>query len=261
MNIKLVDGLPYHPTLRHPRSGARLRAVYQRKNGAYVWPVLGASGDDGAGDDSDGDKGEDSDKKDGDESADDKSGEKKEEKDTRTDREKDLEAELDRVKKHRSAADKKRETAEQELKDLKKKDLPEAEKIVAERDEAVKDRDNWQGKYQALAVQTAFLKASQNAGITWHDADDAIVAARMKDVSVEEDGSVSGMKSIVTKLAKDKPHLVNAPKKGEDEENQNGKAERGPSGSGVGSGAGKGKGTAGAASREELLRKYPALRN
>jgi hypothetical protein len=46
--------LPVHPTLRHPRTGNRLRAIGVTRDGRAMWPVLGASPDDdadGSGDD------------------------------------------------------------------------------------------------------------------------------------------------------------------------------------------------------------------
>jgi hypothetical protein len=52
MKIHLSD-LPVHPHLRHPRTGARLRALGFTRAGLAIWPVLGASPDDDA-DDADG---------------------------------------------------------------------------------------------------------------------------------------------------------------------------------------------------------------
>lgn len=43
--------LPLHPTARHPRTGAPLRALYVTAAGRVMWPIIGASPDDGAGGD------------------------------------------------------------------------------------------------------------------------------------------------------------------------------------------------------------------
>lgn len=40
--------LPLHPTLTHPRTGAPLQAIYVRRDGRVMWPIIGASPDDGA---------------------------------------------------------------------------------------------------------------------------------------------------------------------------------------------------------------------
>lgn len=41
--------LPTHPTMRHPHTGARLQAIGLRANGRPIWPIMGASPDDGQG--------------------------------------------------------------------------------------------------------------------------------------------------------------------------------------------------------------------
>jgi hypothetical protein len=57
MKIHLPD-LPVHPTLRHPRTGAPLRAVGFTRSGRAMWPILGAAPDDPpSGDGGEGDTG------------------------------------------------------------------------------------------------------------------------------------------------------------------------------------------------------------
>lgn len=41
--------LPFHPTARHPKTGAPLRAVWVRPDGRVMWPMIGASDDDESG--------------------------------------------------------------------------------------------------------------------------------------------------------------------------------------------------------------------
>ena len=38
--------LPLHPTMRHPRTGAPVRALYVRADGRTMWPIMGAAPDD-----------------------------------------------------------------------------------------------------------------------------------------------------------------------------------------------------------------------
>lgn len=38
--------LPLHPTMRHPLTGAPLRAIAERPGGGYVWPMMGGAPDD-----------------------------------------------------------------------------------------------------------------------------------------------------------------------------------------------------------------------
>lgn len=40
--------LPLHPTMRHPHTGARIRAIAERPLGGYLYPMMGASPDDPA---------------------------------------------------------------------------------------------------------------------------------------------------------------------------------------------------------------------
>lgn len=41
--------LPFHPTMRHPHTGAALQAIGLRANGRPIWPIMGASPDDTGG--------------------------------------------------------------------------------------------------------------------------------------------------------------------------------------------------------------------
>lgn len=43
LTIDHPAGLPLHPTMRHPHTGAPLRALYVRRNGQPCWPILGAA--------------------------------------------------------------------------------------------------------------------------------------------------------------------------------------------------------------------------
>lgn len=264
MKIKLADGLPYHDTMVHPKTGLRLRAVYQRRNGSYVWPVIGASGDDDGGSDNDtadGDADTDADDGKGDDGA---SGAKDQKKDTRTAREIELETELAKVKTHRSAADKSKAALQKELDDIKAKDLTELQKAQADAKKFEEESKKTSDRFRGLALTNAFLTESQKQKIQWHDPEvaQAAIAKAIKDLEVDEDSSVAGMDAVVKKLAKDRPFLVNSAKDTDKEEEDTSKGKHGASGSGVGSGSngGKGKKEDGKLSAEELRAKFPALR-
>lgn len=152
--------------------------------------------DDDADDKDDSDK--DDDKKDSDKSAE----------DDKVDR-----AEYERVKRHRAAADRRVATLESEnttlknevaaLKaDGKKADNSgpseretELQNTMVERDRTIND----------LRIQNAFLAANQ---FNWHDPADALRLADLRDVEIEEDGTVVGIKEALQKLAREKPHLI-----------------------------------------------------
>lgn len=254
MNIKLADGLPYHPTMRHPHTGNRLRAIGVLR-GKPVWPVLGASEDD------EGEKGKSEDKpKEGveDNKPDEDKGEKKPEETAEAKRIRQLEEDIAKLKTHRSEADKKRSAAEVELQKIKDKDLSDVERLTKEL-EAAKENGVKSGKaFQTLARATAFFEGSQNLKIQWHDPKvaRAAIAEELAALDIEEDGSVSGVDALLKKLAKDKPFLVDKGKAADEEDK---KEKKGPSGSGVGSGNNGGKGKEELA-KEDLLQRFPALR-
>lgn len=252
MKIQLADGLPYHPTKRHPHTGEALRALLIRQSGEPVWPVMGASEDDGESDGSEG-EGEEGEKKDSDED-----GSEKSDKDERDARIAELEAEISRVKKHRSEADKKKSAAEKELQELKNKDLPDVERLKKELEEARQEGTASRSALNALALTNSFLVASQKQSVNWHDPEVAQAALDREGVEVDKDGKVTGMAEAVKKLAKAKPFLVKQVKSEEDDKKKE-EDRKGPSGSGVGSGNGGGKGQPSSPTPEELRKRFPAL--
>jgi hypothetical protein len=235
-----------------------------------VWPLLGGDGeDDGAddegGDDDDGeadDDAQDTDDNDGDDAG--NNGKRK--KSGPVSRE-----EFDAVTRRLSAADKRRSEAEktaaalQKEKDEKeRKDKPELENLRKDLETATKERDTLQTKFRNVAMVNAFLTASAQEKIAWHNPKVAQRAAAddLKDLEIDEDGNVEGIRDVVKALAKANKYLVNAGKDGDDEEEGDKKPpRRGASGSGVGSAKNNGKGTKpkGQLSDEELIKRFPAL--
>ncbi|MEV4521464.1 hypothetical protein AB0J77_14645 [Micromonospora tulbaghiae] len=55
--LHAAGDLPLHPTLTHPRTGAPIGALGLRRDGRAIWPVLGASPDDGGEGDGEGGEG------------------------------------------------------------------------------------------------------------------------------------------------------------------------------------------------------------
>lgn len=166
----------------------------------------------------------------------------------------------ERVQRHLSNADRKKEefrkkaeTLEAELKALRDKDLPEAERIKAEHEAAVKERDAFRSRFETMARTNAFLMASADAKIAWANASDALRVGDLDDLEIEDDGTVPGMVEAVKELAKKKPYLL-APKDSTDTKETPPK-----SGSVVGS-KNKGKKPEGEYTPEELKRLFPALR-
>jgi septal ring factor EnvC (AmiA/AmiB activator) len=252
MKITLVDGLPYHPTLKHPSTGKRLRAL-ATVNGSPLWPVLGSDGDDDDGDsggDSDSDKEGATDGKDEEKS--------KPEVDPALAK---LQADFDRIKKQLSESDKKKSAAEKRLSEIESKDLSELEKAKKEVAEREKRESDLQTSFRQLAIDNAFLKTSQRLKINWHNPDVAQAAAKLGSLDIGSDGVVEGIEEAVKKLAKDNPFLVDKSSTDEEDAKDSKKdTKKGASGSGVGSGQNGGKGKKEDLDKQALLDRFPALR-
>jgi hypothetical protein len=116
-----------------------------------------------------------------------------------------LRAQLESQQQRTRAADQRAAKIEQELKQLRDKDLPEIEKLKRDFDETAKQSDQLMESNQRLALQVAFL--SDNA-VTWHDPKTALKLVDTSQVTIDDDGSVSGMKDALAALAKSHPYLV-----------------------------------------------------
>jgi len=266
MKVKLVDAVtPFHPQLVHPHTGLPLEAIGQRADGSYLWPIFGADGEDDAGGEDDGDSDAD-DSEDADEEDDDKENKSKataKKKVYSAEEFEELQRKYDARTNHLKASDKNKSKAEKELADLKRKDQSDLEKATGDLKTVTEDRDSYQSKFTTLARTNAFLIASAQEKVNWVDPADAqmVGASRFKDLDIDEDGNIEGIRDVVKKLAKDKPHLVSKPSDEGEEEGKSNGSKRGASGSGVGSKNNKnGKGNSGKPSREELQSRFPGLR-
>lgn len=223
--------------------GVRLRTRFQR-DPESAGGGGGENGDKGAGA-STGD--------DGDESAGDDEEEKKDEEESSSEKTVS-ESKYLQIKRQLSEADRKKQAALEELKALKEKDLPDAEKQARDLKEAQESAAAYQVKFQNLARTNAFLTASSDLKISWVKVESALKLAELDDLEINEDGSVDGIKDAVKALAKDHPYLL-APK--DSEEGNNGKGAT-KSGSVVGS-KNTGKKPEGEISEDELKKRFPAL--
>lgn len=103
------------------------------------------------------------------------------------------------------AADKKRNDAETQLQAIKDKDLPEMERLKRDAEAHKAEAERLREQAKQNAVQLAFLKENT---VKWVDAGAALKLVDMTDVVVNDDGTVTGLKVAMEKLAKAMPFLV-----------------------------------------------------
>lgn len=255
MRIKLVDAvLPFHPTLRY--RSQPLQAVGFRADGSPLWPMMGSDGGEGEGegeseDEGDGEPEDEEDGSEGEGSESKKKGKPSDKSETVS------RAEYEALKKRMSAADKNKSKAERALEELQRKERSDLENAQTDLQKITEERDGLQKRFASLALTNAFLTASQQEGITWHDPKVAQVAADLAELEIDEDGSVAGIREVVKKLAEDKKFLVNSGS----QEGSSGTGKRGASGSGVGSGKTKTKAeNNGKLTDAQLLKRFPGIR-
>jgi hypothetical protein len=222
-----------------------------------IWLAQGGSEDDAS--DADNDDAGGDDDADDENDADDAAGAGAEDKKTKR---APTQAEYDRVQKHLSNADRKKQAAEtrakelaEELRQLKTKDLPDAERVKAEHESVVAERDSYKTKFEKLARTNAFLLASESAKVTWANSSAALKVGDLEDLEIEEDGTVVGMVDAVKELAKAHPYLL-APKDSTEKDTKDTSVTK--SGSVVGSKV-KGKKTEQELSDDEIRRRFPSL--
>jgi chromosome segregation ATPase len=114
-------------------------------------------------------------------------------------------AEAESFRERMRAADQRAAKFEQELKQLRDKDLPEAEKLKRDYAETQKQVETLQETNTKLALHVAFL--SDNT-YTWHNPDRALKLVDLSQVEVGTDGKVSGLKDALKALATSDPYLI-----------------------------------------------------
>jgi hypothetical protein len=131
-------------------------------------------------------------------------------------------AEFDRLKAQLSQADQKRTAAEQELQQLKDKDLSEKDKAVKDLQTITAERDTLVTEVNKLRLANAFLSANT---ITWADSEVALEIANSKGYladAVNDKGEVDSkeLAKALEKLSKDKPFLVKSQDDSEEDEEE-----------------------------------------
>lgn len=225
------------PVPRHPHTGRPLRPIGSRRDGSPIWPILGASEDDG-------DNADDEDQEDSGDSGDDSEDDGKKDKNSGED--KVSRDEFEALKKRMQNADRRASEAEKKVKEYEEADLGEKDKAlkrVSELEQALAEKDK---AIADLQFENAF---ALNKKYTWHDPSLVLSTLRGRDDVSIEDGKVQGLEKALEAIAKEKPFLV----KDEDKEDSKG---GGASGSPVGE---RRRDKDSKADDEALRRKYPAL--
>lgn len=155
-------------------------------------------------------------------------------------------AEAESFRERMKAADQRAARFEQELKQIRDKDLPEAEKVTRELQEAHTKVEELKQTNQGLALKVAFL--SDNT-VTWHNPERALKLVDLSKVTIDDDGTVHGMRDALNALAKSDDYLVKKEVKADDKQTPPGTA---PGNNGA-NGTGK-PNTAGLTSRFPVMR-------
>lgn len=116
-----------------------------------------------------------------------------------------LRAQLEQQRQRTLAADKRAGDVEQQLRQLRDKDLPEAEKLQRDFQESQQQVIALQATNSRLAAEVAFLKDNT---YSWHNPETALRLVDMTQVTINPDGSASGMKEALKALATANPFLV-----------------------------------------------------
>lgn len=159
---------------------------------------------------------------------------------------------FDKLFQRMQAADRRATAAETKVKEAERAKMDDLQRAQDELKEATDKLQELEGDLKTERLHNAFLASNT---ITWHDPEMAMTHVNLEGV-LKDDGTVDSaqLKKQIQALAKEKPFLV----KSEDGGGSGKKV--GQTGAGVGTDLGGDKDKNGAASRETLMRKYPALR-
>lgn len=157
-------------------------------------------------------------------------------------------AELDRVTARMKAADQRASQLEAELRQIKDKDLPEVDKLKRDHAEALEKLEKASARVAEMALSNAFLTDNT---YKWKNPATALKLLDRTKVTVEEDGSVSGMKDALKALATSDPYLL------DDTKTEDSPKDDTPPGTAPGNNGGSGKGKDPKATQQ---RRFPAMR-
>jgi hypothetical protein len=232
---------------------AEIAPIAILSNGFPVYPIQGAEpkeGEDGDGEDEDED-GDDDGKKGGADGDDDSDGDGDDgdgdELDPKDKRIRELSRENAKRRKRLKEAETAKVAAEAKVKEHEDKNKSDLEKATADLESANAKIAQLAESNKKNVIERAFLRQNKHK---WHDPETALKLVDMSDVTVDDEGSVDGMKEAVDALAKEHAYLL---KRDEDEEEEEGR----PSGAAFGKNKKDSKGKQ--ADREALLKKYPTL--
>jgi hypothetical protein len=143
-------------------------------------------------------------------------------------------SEYEALQRRLQAADTNAAQVAAKLKEFEDKDKSELTKAQEQAAEALKNATAAQDELKSARIQNAFLSENTH---TWHNPGAALKLLDLSDVTIGDDGKVTGLKAAIEKLAKDHPYLI----KTDAGSSGDGKTPEGKSGaSGGGSGAGGG---------------------
>jgi hypothetical protein len=118
-----------------------------------------------------------------------------------------LRAELEKQRQRTLASDRRAAEIDAQLKQLRDKDLPEAEKLKRDHEEAVKTVEKLTNTNRELALKVAFLGDNT---YSWHNPERAMRLIDLSQVTIDDDGAVSGLKDALNALAKSDAYLIKA---------------------------------------------------
>lgn len=159
------------------------------------------------------------------------------------------EAEVEAVRARMRAADQRASQFEAELRQLRDKDLPAAEKLQRDYDEAVARAEKAETDLRSTRIDNAFFRDNTHE---WHNPDRARALLDMSKVDIDDQGTVTGLKNAIDALAKSDPYLIKPPKADDGEANNT------PPGTAPGNAGGSGGGQP---SKEKMRTRFGALRN
>jgi hypothetical protein len=114
-------------------------------------------------------------------------------------------AELDTVLNRMKAADQRATKAEQELKQIRDKDLPEVDKLKRDYADAQAQVEKLSNSNRELALKVAFLSDNTYG---WHNPERALKLVDLSQLEINEDGTVRGLKDALKALATSDPYLI-----------------------------------------------------
>lgn len=138
-------------------------------------------------------------------------------------------ADLADTRNRMKAADQRASKLETELKQLRDKDLPEAEKLKKDFAETQQQLADLQDANKQLALKNAFL---EDNSYTWHNPKRALSLVDLSQVEINADGTVSGLKDALKALATSDAYLLKT--EAETPENKPGGTAPGNNGGSVG---------------------------